>query len=122
MDERFALSRGHAYTLVFQYAAEAAHGMALEMGKVYQEVIVGDVAADTVKLYVGVVLYRYVHAPFFVHDVNRRYLGEAAFFYGAAMARGVRAVALICCIAFNDCAVHFIHKPFDEFRAEIIRA
>ena len=81
-----AFARSHPDALVFQHTAEAAHRVPLKVGDVDKEVIVGNMAAHTVKLYVGVVGDGYVQASVLVHDVYSGNVVEASFRNGPAVA------------------------------------
>lgn len=56
--QRLALGRGDADALAFQHTAEPAHGVAFEVGKIYQEVIVGKMASNTVKFQIFCIFNR----------------------------------------------------------------
>lgn len=70
MDIELAAARGHADGEVFQRAAEAAHGVSLEVGEDDHEIVVGQVAADLVVFDVGGVDHRQAHGAVGIHDVD----------------------------------------------------
>ena len=91
----------HADGQVFVGAAEAAHSVSLKVGKGYQGIISGDVAAHGHFLEIFSAFHRQHYSAFFVQNIYR---GEspAVYLQGFPMTfRGI-AVALIVCVGLHD--------------------
>lgn len=80
---------GDAYALVFEHASEAAHGVALEVGEVDEEVVVGEVASDEVFGEPLGVLHGEGDGAFGVHYIDVGNLAVSALFDGTAVRLGV---------------------------------
>ena len=120
MDISLAGCAGNANRRIFQHAAIATHGMALEMGQVDHPVIIGQVVAHNVILDVGTVLNGNAHLAVLVHDVHGKDGIKAVLMNGLPMLRHILTGTAISSAALNDCAIHLFHQVADQCGFEVM--
>ena len=120
VDVRLAVGRGHTYALVLYHSAQAAHGMTLEVGEVYHEVVVLQSRSHEVVLYVGGVAHRYLELAVGVHYLHLGNLGESVFLSHAHVFLCRAAASAVSRVALHDGAVHLLHQRTDERGLQIV--
>lgn len=80
---------GNTYALVLQHTADATHGMTLEVGKVYHEVIICKMASHQVLREPFCILHWKIHAAFLIHYIDCGDFSITALLDGSAVREGI---------------------------------
>ena len=94
--------------------------MTLEVCEVDQEVVVGEIGAYEIILYVGGVAHGQFYLSGSIHYVDIGNVKESVFTSRFEMLLGIGATAAVSCVALNDCAVDFLHKALDQFGLQVV--
>ena len=124
VDVSLAIPAGAPYGEVLQRPSVATHGMALEMVKGNEEIVVGEVSAHDVVVEMGMVAHGDAYFVVFVHDVDGEIPGESVPVDDAPMVLRVVAhvvgVAPVGRVTLHDGAIDLIDQVFHQFWFEVV--
>src|SRR5574344_733124 len=122
VDVAFSCAGCKTDRLVFEHTSKASHYMTLEVSQVDAEVVIAKMFSYNVVLDPFLVLHRNAQVTVFVHDVHGKEAVKAMFVDGLPVLLHILSASSIGCAAFNDSAVHFVHKVADEGGLEVVVA
>ena len=120
MDVRLALCGGDADGDVLDRAAEAGHGVPLEVGEHHDVAVVRKVRAHVVLRKVGAALDRKGQGPFRIQDVHVRDGGISAVLRELEVIGGVGPLPAIGRVALHDRAVDGRNEVLDELGPQVV--
>ena len=120
VDIGFAVAGGDTDTLVLQHAAEAAHGMPLEVGEIDQEIVVRQMFAHKVVANMQRVAHGDTHLAELVHQVAGGNSRPTMVDKDLLMVFDSITLAPIGGVALDNSALHLIHQGLDELRIEVV--
>lgn len=120
MDVRLALRGGDADGDVLDRAAEAGHGVPLEVGEHHNVVVVRKVGAHVVLRKVGAALDRKGQGPFRIQDVHVRDGGISVVLRELEVIGGVGPLPAIGRVALHNRAVDRRNEVPDELGPQVV--